>query len=76
MTNTENQDALAEIKEKFEGYWKVDRSEHFEDFLREVGKFVYTSIYVHFTAVKSIVVNNTRLAVFHYAWIDIIDSLV
>ena len=35
------EEALAEIKEKFEGYWKVDRSENFEDFLREVGKFVY-----------------------------------
>lgn len=33
-------DALAEIKEKFEGNWKVDRSENFEDFLREVGTFI------------------------------------
>lgn len=30
-------ETLAEIKEKFAGKWKVDRSEHFEDFLREVG---------------------------------------
>ncbi|KAL4224441.1 Fatty acid-binding protein [Mactra antiquata] len=28
---------LAEIQEKFVGSWKVDRSECFEDFLREVG---------------------------------------
>lgn len=28
---------LKEIKDKFEGHWKVDRSECFEDFLREVG---------------------------------------
>ena len=36
------EDALAEIKEKFEGNWKVDRSENFEDFLREVGKLSFT----------------------------------
>ncbi|XP_045172505.2 fatty acid-binding protein, adipocyte-like [Mercenaria mercenaria] len=28
---------LQEIKDKFEGEWKIDRSECFEDFLREVG---------------------------------------
>ena len=37
-------EVLAEIKEKFEGEWKVDRSECFEDFLREVGMFL--SIYI------------------------------
>lgn len=39
--------ALAEIKEKFEGYWKVDRSENFEDFLREVGRSICL-VYVSF----------------------------
>lgn len=29
---------LAEIKEKFEGVWKLDRSENFQEFLQEVGK--------------------------------------
>ncbi|XP_048768573.2 fatty acid-binding protein homolog 6-like [Ostrea edulis] len=28
---------LAEIKEKFEGVWKLDRSENFQEFLQEVG---------------------------------------
>ncbi|WAR01255.1 FABP9-like protein [Mya arenaria] len=28
---------LADIKEKFAGTWKVDRNEHFEDFLAGVG---------------------------------------
>ncbi|XP_041349584.1 sodium/calcium exchanger regulatory protein 1-like [Gigantopelta aegis] len=29
--------ALEEIKKKFGGKWKLDRSENFEDFLKEVG---------------------------------------
>jgi hypothetical protein len=29
---------LAEIKEKFVGVWKLDRSENFQEFLQEVGK--------------------------------------
>lgn len=30
--------ALEEIKEKFVGVWKLDRSENFQEFLQEVGK--------------------------------------
>lgn len=29
---------MDEIKNKFVGKWKLDRSERFEDFLRECGK--------------------------------------
>ena len=32
-------DQLKEIKSKFEGHWKLDRSENFEGFLKEVGKY-------------------------------------
>ena len=32
------EDILVEIKRKFEGKWKVDKSENFDDFMREVGK--------------------------------------
>lgn len=32
-------EVLAEIKERFGGKWKVDRSECFEDFLREMGLY-------------------------------------
>jgi len=31
-------ESYAEIKAKFEGTWKVDRSENFSEFLGEVGK--------------------------------------
>lgn len=32
---------MDEIKNKFVGKWKFDRSEWFEDFLRECGKFIW-----------------------------------
>jgi hypothetical protein len=32
--------AYEEIDQKFSGKWKVDRSENFEAFLQEVGKYM------------------------------------
>ena len=42
----------AEIKEKFAGSWKLDRSENFEEFLREVGKLNVFTVYFLSTVIS------------------------
>ena len=42
----------AEIKEKFAGSWKLDRSENFEEFLREVGKLNVSTVYFLSTVIS------------------------
>lgn len=41
ITNFGVQQIMDEIKNKFVGKWKLDRSERFEDFLRECGKLTW-----------------------------------
>jgi hypothetical protein len=41
--------ALEEIKSQLCGKWKLDRSENFDEFLKELGKSLFTTlIYTYF----------------------------